>query len=63
MKETLYTKEESEILRKWGAKAELEFDTQRNLISPITGRRITALESAKARKRAKEEINQLKRCK
>lgn len=59
----LYNKEEKKILKKWGAKAELEFDTMRTLISPVTGKIITALEAAKARKLARREIGQLKRYK
>lgn len=61
MKDKLYTKEERETLEKWGAKAELEFDTKRTLISPLTGKRIIAVEAAKTRKQAQEEIHQLKR--
>jgi len=55
-----YTKKEKVFLEKWGAKAELQFDTVRTLFSPITGKRITALDSAKARKKAIQEISKLK---
>jgi hypothetical protein len=58
-----YTNEEKEILEKWGAQAELEFDTSRILISPITGKKITALGSAKSRRDTIEEIKKLKQYK
>lgn len=63
MEKPEYTNEETEILEKWGAKAELEFDTTRVLISPITGKRITAVGAAQARRDAIEEIKKLKQCK
>lgn len=61
IKKPKYTKDEKAFIEKWGAKAELGFDQGRYLISPITGKRITTLGSAQARKKAIEEIENLKK--
>lgn len=58
-----YSKDQKEFIEKWGARAELEFDTSRILMSPTSGERISALDSAKIRQAAIEEIEKLKKCK
>lgn len=56
-----YTQKELEIIKEYGAVAELEFDSTRTIISPITGKRISTLDGARARKQAKEEIYNLRK--
>lgn len=55
-----YTKNEKDFIDMWGAKEELNFDTIRVLHSPVSGKKITSLDSAKARKQAVKEIEKLK---
>lgn len=55
-----YTKKERNLIEKWGAKEELNFDTVRVLFSPVNGKKITTLGSAKARRQAVKEIEKLK---
>lgn len=45
-----YTKEEREIIKKWGTPCDKEYDTKRNAYAPDGGERITALVLAKCRR-------------
>ena len=52
MKKPEYTEEEKIFIKKWAVVVDYENDNQRSVFSPSTGKRVSTLDTAQARKRA-----------
>lgn len=61
MRKSRYSTAEQEYIEKWAADVDLENDSTRKVFSPSTGKRITTLDMAQARKRAIERAEAFKK--
>lgn len=55
-----YTKKEKEFIAKWAEEVDFENDRNRVVYSPSSKKRVTTLDMARARKRAKERAHKFK---
>jgi hypothetical protein len=63
MKNSEYLEEEKALIKKWGYCSDSNYDTNRKVVNPVTGKRVSCLDLAQTNQRAFFKIIALKKLK